>query len=176
MTRFDRAFDYLMTSEGGYSNHPKDKGGPTNWGITQGSLKIFNDHHNEGLPDDVKELTADQAKVIYRVTWWEPGFEQILDSRIAIKIFDHHANTDDGEGSSRAVKLAQLALNQAPQQNEPLLKVDGLLGPRTIAEINSSAYTWFMSEYKRQLKFWYLSRNNPTFIRGWLARVECEPK
>lgn len=175
-TRFDRAFAYLMQNEGGYSNNPLDKGGPTNFGITQASLTRFNEKHNEGLPDRVEDLTLGQAKVIYELVWWEPGFESIYDERIAIKIFDHHVNMDDGEGSSRAVKLAQQALNQAPQHGEPPLEVDGILGPKTIGELNETSTPWFMLEYKRQLMFFYRSLNQPHFIKGWAARTLREPK
>ena len=31
---YDEALSRLLVHEGGYSNHPSDPGGPTNWGIT----------------------------------------------------------------------------------------------------------------------------------------------
>ena len=34
MKNFDRAFAALLGHEGGYSNHPDDPGGETNWGVT----------------------------------------------------------------------------------------------------------------------------------------------
>ena len=35
MSDFDRAFDLLMDSEGGYSDDPLDPGGETNFGISK---------------------------------------------------------------------------------------------------------------------------------------------
>ncbi|STE86759.1 Predicted lysozyme (DUF847) [Escherichia coli] len=31
----DEIFDEILGKEGGYVNHPDDKGGPTKWGITE---------------------------------------------------------------------------------------------------------------------------------------------
>lgn len=33
----DEIFDEVLGKEGGYVNHPDDKGGPTKWGITEKS-------------------------------------------------------------------------------------------------------------------------------------------
>ena len=176
MTRFDNAFNYLINNEGGYSDDPLDHGGATNYGITQDALSEFNCTHNEGLPDSVKDLNKEQAKVFYQIRYWLPCFEQINDERIAIKIWDHHVNMDNGPMPSKAVKLAQLALNTAVHTGEPPLVVDGIMGPKTIDDINSSSYAWFMSEYKRQLGYFYRGLNQPHFLKGWLARVEKEPK
>ncbi len=176
MSRFDKAFDYLMVNEGGYSNDPLDHGGSTNYGVTQASLERFNAMHNEGLPDKVTDINKEQAKVIYKTSWWHPSFDSIRDERIAIKIFDHHVNMDDGSMPSRAVRLAQQALNSAPHPDEPLLVTDGVLGPKTLEDLNSSSTPWFMLEYKKQLTLFYRSLNQPHFLKGWLNRVEREPK
>ena len=53
--------------EGGYSNHPADRGGPTNMGITQATLSEY-----LGRPasvDEVRSLSRAQAVAIYRSRW-----------------------------------------------------------------------------------------------------------
>src|SRR5690606_8388459 len=57
---FDQAVEFVLQVEGGYSNHPKDRGGETRWGISKASF-----------PDlDIKNLTVSQAKEIYRQHYW----------------------------------------------------------------------------------------------------------
>jgi lysozyme family protein len=55
---FDKAFDRLMGHEGGYTDNPKDPGGETNWGISKRSYPSV----------DIKNLTREQAGVLYPVT------------------------------------------------------------------------------------------------------------
>ena len=59
---FDRCFAFLMSWEGGYSNDPDDPGGETNFGISKRS------HPNV----DIRGLTEEEAKRIYRSAYWTP--------------------------------------------------------------------------------------------------------
>ena len=44
---FDEFFDLLMSLEGGQSNHPLDRGGKTNIGITKRTLSYYNYNYNK---------------------------------------------------------------------------------------------------------------------------------
>ncbi len=66
----DKIFDEVLGKEGGYVNHPDDKGGPTKWGITE---KVARSH---GYRGDMGDLTREQAvgtslKLDY---WYGPRF------------------------------------------------------------------------------------------------------
>jgi lysozyme family protein len=65
---YDAALARLLAHEGGYTNHPADPGGPTNFGIT-----IF-DYRKYVKPDataaDVRAMKLDEAKAIYRAKYW----------------------------------------------------------------------------------------------------------
>ena len=87
-TAFDKAFDFVLTYEGGYSNDPDDPGGVTKYGIS----KRY--HPNV----DVENLTIDEAKDIYRREYWTlSGCEQ-LTPQVAVVVFDTAVNC----GVSRA--------------------------------------------------------------------------
>src|SRR5207302_958519 len=60
MATFDKAIGTVLEHEGGYSFDPNDPGGETKYGI---SRKAY-----PGL--DVKALTLDQAKAIYKRDYW----------------------------------------------------------------------------------------------------------
>ena len=60
---FDEAFDRLIGHEGGYSDHPSDPGGKTQFGITEAVARAH------GFTGDMRTLTRDEAKRIYRVDY-----------------------------------------------------------------------------------------------------------
>src|SRR5512146_2878001 len=68
-TTYDLCLPLLLAHEGGYSNHPNDPGGPTNFGIT-----IF-DYRKSVKPGataaDVRAMTVEEAKRIYRTRYWD---------------------------------------------------------------------------------------------------------
>lgn len=65
-----KIIDAILAREGGYVDHPADKGGPTNYGITQATLAEW-----RGRPvsvDEVKALNATQAADIYMSRYVKP--------------------------------------------------------------------------------------------------------
>ena len=88
MTDFERAFKKTMVLEGGgeYVDNPNDPGGETRWGISK-----------RANPDvDIKNLTEEQAKEIYRERYWKPldfteqaGYGYV---RVSWKLFDIAVN------------------------------------------------------------------------------------
>ena len=57
---FDAAFERLIGHEGGYTAGVGDPGGETKFGISKRSYPR----------EDIKNLTLEQAKVIYRKDFW----------------------------------------------------------------------------------------------------------
>ena len=60
----DEIFNAILEKEGGYVNHPDDKGGPTNWGITQVTARAH------GYDGDMQKLTRQQALDILNADYW----------------------------------------------------------------------------------------------------------
>lgn len=61
MSNFDRAFQFLIGEEGGYVNDPKDPGGETKYGISKRAYPS----------EDIKSLTLDRAKHLYKRDYWD---------------------------------------------------------------------------------------------------------
>ncbi|HAV7897385.1 TPA: glycoside hydrolase family 108 protein [Escherichia coli] len=123
----DEIFDEILGKEGGYVNHPDDKGGPTKWGITE---KVARAH---GYLGDMRNLTRGQALEILEADYWYgPRFDQVanLSPDIAAELCDTGVNM----GPSVASKMLQRWLNVFNQKGTlyPDMDVDGLIGPRTI--------------------------------------------
>ena len=117
---FDEIIDVVLKHEGGYVNDPADPGGETNFGIAKRSH-----------PDvDIKNLTEEGAKKIYKEVYWDGNKVESLPDDLWHIYFDMCVN----QGKGRAVKILQRAAN-AKGAN---LKVDGGLGPKTIAAVSDA--------------------------------------
>jgi hypothetical protein len=62
---FGRCVEVVLGHEGGFSDHPEDPGGATNFGITHKTLAEFRGVDSV-TKEDVRNLTRDEAKEIYR--------------------------------------------------------------------------------------------------------------
>jgi len=144
---FDTAFDRLIAHEGGYVNNPADPGGETNWGISKRSY-----------PDvDIKNLTRDQAKAIYRRDFWEP----LGDAHPAIKfqVFDFAVNS----GIQTAIRKLQAAI-KVPD--------DGHWGPRSASTLAAMDLNDVLMRFAAQrLRFMASLTAWQTFGRGWANRI-----
>lgn len=149
MVTFDTAFDRLLGSEGGYVNHPSDPGGETNWGISKRSYPNV----------DIKGLTKEGAKVIYRRDFWDRIHADELHPSIAFQAFDFAVNS----GIDTAVRKLQTAVG---------VSADGHWGPVTkaAAAARDPAAT-LMRFIAERLDFWRRLNTWPTFGNGWAGRA-----
>lgn len=148
---FDEAFDRLIGHEGGYSNRsPKDDpGGETNWGISKRSYPRI----------DIKNLTRDQAKEIYRTDYWLRGGADKYDGAIGYQFFDAAVNS----GIENAVRFLQRAVGVAD---------DGNVGPITIATIKAMSVTDVLARFNAErLEFMTKLSNWDANSRGWARRI-----
>ena len=118
MKNFNEIIEQVLEHEGGYVNDPTDLGGETKYGIT----KRF-------YPDvDIKNLTIEQAKEIYKKDYWDKNKVESLPQNLWHIYFDMCVNM----GKRTAVKVLQRAANNRGKD----LEVDGGLGPKTIEALN----------------------------------------
>ena len=145
---FDKAFQITVGVEGGYVNDPADPGGETKFGVCK-----------RAHPDiDIKALTLDQAKDIYRRDYWQSASCDSMPERIGHLVFDcavHH-------GVKTAIKLLQRALKVAD---------DGEFGPVTrgqlLARDTNETADLLMAHrmlYLMTCSAW------PTYKLGWAKR------
>ncbi|MCP1471828.1 lysozyme family protein [Sphingobium sp. OAS761] len=124
--------DEVIAREGGYSDHPADRGGPTNMGITQAVARA------NGYGGDMKTLPRDVAEAIYgRLYWQRPGYAFIAETSwsIAAELFDTAVNM----GPAIATGFLQRALNalNRNQKDYPDLRVDRVIGGRTLGALRA---------------------------------------
>lgn len=146
---FDTAFHRLIGAEGGYSNDPNDPGGETNWGISKRSYPHIN----------IRDLTREQAKEIYRTDFWLRINADALPDGVAFQLFDFAVNS----GIETAVRYFQRALGVAD---------DGHWGPVSQQATNSASETdMIMMLNAERLDFMTRLKNWPNASRGWARRI-----
>ena len=82
MSHFDRSLPLVLANEGGYVNHPADRGGATNKGVTQASFDVY--RGTLGKPrDDVRNIIAVRSAELdwaYVENWaTEHGTQSLLE-------------------------------------------------------------------------------------------------
>lgn len=93
---FETAFKEVIAYEGGYVNDPRDPGGETKFGISKKAYPKL----------DIKGLTPEKAKEIYRRDYWDPLKLEDLNAEAALFVFDTAVN--QGLGTAQLMKKACL--------------------------------------------------------------------
>ena len=154
MTWFDQCFDKLIAHEGGYVSDPKDPGGETNWGISKRAYPQV----------DIKNLTRDAAKEIYKRDYWDRAQCDRLPHTLAYLLFDAAVNS----GIGQAIRFLQRAIGTAD---------DGVLGPLTLAAVQRFDAESLCARFLGQrLDFMTRLSTFDYFGKGWSRRIADQLK
>ncbi len=156
-TEFDEIIEVVLEHEGGYVNDPDDPGGETKYGI---SKKAYPD-------EDIKELTVERAKELYKRDYWDRYRTGDLPDRLRHIYVDMCINM----GGGRAIKILQEACNS---KNSNKIDIDGGIGPMTIKA--AASVEEFRLRAFRVLYYAELIMKKPNlekFWVGWFKR-SCE--
>lgn len=152
-----KAVEFVERDEGGFTNHPHDKGGPTKYGITLETLASFKGRSTN--IKDVMAITRELARAIYKRKYWDPMRCDELPPGLDYAVFDGAIL----HGVYGATTMLQTALG---------VKVDGKLGPKTLeaamvakADATIKAFQALRRRRCRAHPRW------ATFGRGWTNRL-----
>lgn len=169
MANVRKLLPFILSWEGGYVNDPVDKGGATNMGVTIGTWrKVGYDKDGDGDidVDDLRLLSKDDVlnRVLKPHYWDKWKADQIKSQSVANILVDWVW----GSGAN-GIKIPQKLLG---------LTVDGIVGPKTLAAVNSSDSLALFNAIKaeREAFLWRIVERDPTqkrFIKGWLNRLNA---
>lgn len=147
---FDYAFNLLIGHEGGYVNDPNDPGGETKFGISKRAYPQV----------DIKNLTLEQAKEIYKVDYWEKVLCPNLPGPLQFQMFDTAVNS----GPRQAIVLLQRALG---------VEADGSVGPVTWRALLDTCNTTelVIRFVAARLRFMTGLSGWEHFGKGWARRI-----
>lgn len=161
---------HIVLIEGGYVDHPDDRGGATKYGVTQATLSDY--LGRPATKEDVKNLTPETAVDIFLGRYYRaPGING-LPSRIQPVVFDMSVN----HGPWNAVRMVQQVLNLAGFTCD----VDGRIGPETrrkASEADKAMRGFLVNAIcERRVEFYHaIVERRPSqkvFLRGWLRRAD----
>lgn len=124
---FDKIIDGVLAVEKGYVDHPNDRGGPTNFGITQGVAR------DNGYTGDMRSMPVSFARQVYLQRYiTAPRFDKVAE--IDLIIGEELIDTGVNMGPARAAEFFQRLLNafNADQRLGSDLFVDGRIGPQSL--------------------------------------------
>lgn len=172
------AIHHLIEREGGFSDHPSDRGGATRWGITENKAR------EHGYAGDMSEYPLSAAFAVYGSDYWD---RLMLDdvasvsSDLACQLFDFGVNS----GPSRAAKSLQRLLNALNSGGDHYsdIQADGVIGSNTMEaleafhKIRGDYGLVVLAESLGALRISLcvgITENNDSqeaFTFGWLSRI-----
>lgn len=175
MPKLNTIINRLISREGGYANHRHDKGGETNYGITQATAR------RHGYKGSMRDLPRTFAVKVYRLEYWEgPHFDELamVSGKLAEYLFDYGVHS----GPARAIADFQRCLNILNRGGLDYDEVheDAVLGPMTLAAAyahikrRGDALLLNAVASKRISRFMSIAENDATqleFLPGWINRA-----
>jgi lysozyme family protein len=167
----DGLIDGIIEREGGFVNHPADKGGPTCFGITEAVARAH------GYAGAIRQLPRGDAAAIYkRLYWLRPRFDEVAkrSTSIAAEIFDTGVNM----GPAVAVTFLQRALTALNRnaKDYPDLTPDTFLASRSTGGGTVLLRALEALQGERYLRLAERRPANEAFLYGWLANRIGEQK
>lgn len=163
----------ILRREGGFTDHPADRGGPTNFGITLRTLASERGLSPEELSAvDVRNMSIDEARQIYLGRYFsKPQIDQ-LPALMQPQVFDMSIN----HGPGAAIKMLQQVLSDAGQA----CSVDGGIGEETLqcafSAVGVLGKRLVNSLVDKRVSFYRAivdrDASQAVFLRGWLRRAE----
>lgn len=121
------------------------------WGVTARVARAY------GYAGAMKDLPKATAKDIAKKLYWDPLQLDTFDPRVSFQIFDANYN-----GGHPVIWM----------QGAAGTKVDGIIGPQTVASVQETDPLRFMMRWNSlRLSYFTSLKTWPTFGKGWANRI-----
>ena len=177
---YNKAFEHTMKNEGGYADHPADRGGETFMGITRKNhpdwegWESVDNLKKSGHIKDAHKLPAmmAQAQSFYKKHYWDRVKAENFEGELSLVLFD----TSVHSGVGRASKLLQESVGYII----PNIAVDGKIGRLTIQavqgfismkDVNTLITIYSILRGKFYLDIIARDKTQTVFLRNWMRRV-----
>jgi lysozyme family protein len=157
-SNWQKSFELMLKSEGGFVNHPSDPGGMTNLGVTKATWENWVGRESDEA--EMRGLTPEKVEPLYKKKYWDAvRGDEIENGGVAYLLFDFAVNA----GVGRSIKTLQTAVGVTP---------DGGFGPMTMAAMQAVDPVELIERFSQAKEDFYRSLNTfATFGKGWLNRV-----
>jgi lysozyme family protein len=158
ISNWQKSFELMLKSEGGFVNHPSDPGGMTNLGVTKATWENWVGRESDEA--EMRGLTPEKVEPLYKKKYWDAvRGDEIENGGVAYLLFDFAVNA----GVGRSIKTLQTAVGVTP---------DGGFGPMTMAAVQAIDPVELIEKFSQAKEDFYRSLTTfSTFGKGWLNRV-----
>lgn len=165
MANYKEIVPFILSWEGGYVNHPNDRGGATNKGITMNTWRGY--CAKKGKPATIatlKAMTTSEWEEIFKGSYWDAlSLDKVSDQNVANIMVDWAW----ASGATTAAMQLQKILG---------VKADGIIGKKTLAVMNGkSGLSLFGQIKQRRLVFVdnivKKDKTQKCFLAGWKRRI-----
>lgn len=160
MAKAELMVPFIRKWEGGWANDPDDAGGCTMAGITIGTYRRY--YGSNKTCEDLRFITREEWLHIFKKGYWDKmKADQIENQSVAQLCVDMCW----GSGPITSIKKIQRTLG---------LKDDGIVGPKTLAALNSNPREVFNLLWGMRYEWLHQiakKGNNKKFLKGWLRRL-----
>lgn len=155
---YDEALRRVLVHEGGYTNHPSDPGGPTNFGITIYDARKY--WKADAIAADVRAMPLSVAKDIYRRRYWDAQRADELPPGVDYSTFDYGVNSGIGRSGKVLRRLVGQPADTSAITPEVIAAARKRDPQKLVNAINDERIAFL-----RRLRTW------PVFGGGWGRRV-----
>lgn len=156
--------DGLLAREGGYVDHPQDRGGATHWGITVGAWGEYRRFGRPATRAEVQRITREQAIEFYRVRYVQHSpFVVVAYEPLRVQLIDFAVLS----GTERATRWLQRVLDVEPtgrMDDRTLVALNrdrGALVNRALVGARVQMFSGIVAGDAGQ----------GVFLKGWIARA-----
>jgi len=162
LNNFQKSLQYVLESEGLFTDNPLDAGGATMKGITLETYRIYK-KNTHLTPNDLEQISDMDVSTIYLNQYWNACRCSDLPSGIDYCVFDMAINS----GTGMSVKLLQKSVGT---------DIDGVFGSITLALTKGKDQLGLIRAFSDQKESFYRNivakrPSQSVFINGWLARI-----
>ena len=160
---------FILSWEAGFSDHPTDKGGATNKGVTIATWKsVGYDKDGDGDidVDDLRLITAEDAvRHVMKPHYWDRWKADRIKSQSVANLVVDWVWASGKNGITGVQRILEVS-------------ADGMVGEKTLAALNERNARELFAEIKRaRISFIEgIIRRDPSqviFKKGWLNRLNC---
>ena len=156
-SNWQKSFELMLQSEGGFSNHEKDPGGMTNLGVTKATWENWIGRQSDEA--EMRGLTPEKVEPMYKKKFWDAVRGDEVKLGLDYLLFDFAVNASPG----RSIKTLQTSIG---------VPADGGFGPITMNAVKSFEPVKLIERFSQAKEDFYRSLNTfDVFGKGWLNRV-----
>ena len=160
------AIDRIMEAEGGFVNHQADRGGATNFGITQQTLADWRGRAVTAA--DVESMRPREARRIYSDAYFDKGNLKVLPKWAWAACLDSMV-LHGVRGGGRLIQRTCVACGE-------VIVIDGIVGAQTAAAVDQIGQSRFLDAFT-EMRISYVEAicrsddSQKAFINGWTNRI-----